>query len=195
VSRPRRKARAALGLPALGWAAVALLSLFGLVACGGGGGGGGPTQPPPPPPPTPGITFTPSGAAGANSISLERGAASTTTKLFLEVRANQVQNLYGVAFDLGYPNAVLRFDGAVQGTFLDGTIALSNTPTGNLIVGITRLGARPGVDGSGLLVTLEFTAIATGNGSFAFARNSALDSRGAALAGTSWMAGSVQVVQ
>lgn len=168
------------------------LALVLALACGGGGGGGGVTNPPPPPQPS--ITFTPAGAAGANSISLASTSASTATKLFLEVRANQVQNLYGAAFDLTYPSTVLRYDGRVQGTFLDGTLAVSEAPSGNLIVGVTRLGEVQGVSGSGVLVTLEFTAIAAGSGNFTFTRNSAVDSRGASLA-SGWVGGSVQVVR
>ena len=188
--------RAALGRLALCLGLLGLLALAGVVACGGGGGGGGPTQPPPPPPPPPpSITFTPAAAPAANSIFLTSSAASTASKLFLEVRANQVTDLYGVAFDLSYPTAVLRYDNAVRGNFLDGTIAVSETPAGNLVVGVTRLGAVQGVDGSGLLLTLELSPVAAGSGNFTFSRNAALDDDGAQMTATGWVAGSVQVVR
>jgi hypothetical protein len=182
----RRRAAALLG--ALSLMAVAL-------ACGGGGGGGGGGPTAPPLPPTPAITFTAAGAGAANSIVLASGTGSTATRLLLEVRANQVQDLYGVAFDLTYPTAVLHYETRTQGTFLDGTFAVTEAPTGNLVVGVTRLGAVQGVSGSGVLLTLEFTPVASGSGSFSFSRNTALDSRGRALDGGNWVAGTVQVVR
>ncbi|MES1211036.1 MAG: hypothetical protein ABUL63_01750, partial [Acidobacteriota bacterium] len=77
------------------------LALTLMTACGGGGGGGGPTEPPPPPPPTRGIVFTP-GSAVTSGISLTAAAAPDNSTLVLEVRANSVTDLYGVAFNLRY---------------------------------------------------------------------------------------------
>jgi hypothetical protein len=169
-----------------------------VVACGGGGGGGGgptePTPPPPPPPPPPGIVFTAQGTPGANTLFLASGAATTSTTLVLELRASQVTNLYGVAFDLTYPNTQLQFVRVTPGPLLSGGAAQAAAAgTGTLIVGGTRLGNVPGATGSGVVLTLEFTAVAAGTGSFAFARNSALNSEGDAVTGVAWLAGSVQV--
>ena len=66
---------------------------------------------------------------------------------------------------------------------------------GTLIVGGTHLGATPGANGSGVVLTLEFTAAAACSGSFAFTRNSALNSTGAAIPGMTWLAGSVTVTK
>jgi len=163
-----------------------------LAACGGGGGGSGPTAPPPP---TAGIVFTPSGAAGANTLFLASGAATTATTLVLEVRASQVTDLYGVAFNLTYPGTQLQFVRATAGPLLgNGAVqAVVSSPPGTLIVGGTHLGSVPGANGSGVVMTLEFTAVAAGSGSFAFSRNSALDSSGRPIAGAAWLAGSVSV--
>ncbi|MFY9826056.1 MAG: cohesin domain-containing protein [Thermoanaerobaculia bacterium] len=175
----------------LGLALLLLLTL----ACGGGGGGGGPTAPPPP---AAGITFTPQGAPGSNAVFLGSGAATTATTLVLEVRANQVTDLYGVAFDLTYPSTVLTFSRATAGPLLGGSSgsvqAVVSTP-GTLVVGGSHLGAVPGANGSGVVLTLEFTATAAGTGSFAYAHNSAFNSSGQTLAGISWLAGSVQVTR
>lgn len=168
------------------------------VACGGGGGGGGggPTEPTPPPPPQPGILFTAQGTPGVNSLFLARGAATTATTLVLELRANQVTDLYGVAFDLTYPNTQLQFVRVTPGALLSGGAAQAAAAgTGTLVVGGTHLGNVPGASGSGVVLTLEFTAIAAGTGSFAFARNTALDSDGDTVSGVAWLAGSVQVIQ
>ena len=176
----------------------AALLVLTLAACGGGGGGGGggPTEPPPPPPPTAAIVFTPAGAAGANSVFLASGAASTSSTLFLEVRASQVTDLYGVAFDLTYPSAQLQFVQATPGSLLGaaGSVQAAPGAAGNLIVGGTHLGNVPGANGSGVIMTLQFNAIAAGGGQFSFSRNSALDSDGGLLPVT-WVAGSVQVTR
>jgi hypothetical protein len=171
------------------------LPLLALAACGGGGGGG-PTAPTPPPPPPPGIVFTAQGSATANSLSLASGAGTTATTLILEVRAAQVTDLYGVAFDLAYPSGQLQFTRAMAGAMLAGgsVQAVASTP-GTLVVGGTHLGNVAGADGSGVVMTLEFSAVAAGQGSFAFSRNSAFDSHGTAMTGVTWVAGSVTVTQ
>jgi hypothetical protein len=174
------------------------LLLFVLVfaACGGGGGGGGSTGPTQPPPPTPGIVFTAAGAPPANSLYLASGTGSTATTLILEVRANQVTDLYGVAFDLAYPSAQLQFTRATAGPLLsNGSVQAVVSSAGTLIVGGTHLGTTPGASGSGVVMTLEFSAAGAGTGSFAFSRNSALDSTGKPVAGISWVAGSVTVTR
>jgi len=169
--------------------------LLALAACGGGGGGGGgPTEPTPPPPPPQSIVFTAQGTPGNNTVFLTAGAASTATTLVLEVRASQVTNLYGVAFDLSYPNAQLQFVRATAGPLLaGGAVQAAPAGTGSLVVGGTHLGNVPGANGSGVIMTLELTAVAAGSGSFAFSRNTALNPSGDPLAGVAWLAGSVQV--
>ena len=174
-----------------------VLLVLGLLAlsCGGGGGGGGGGGPTQPPPTQPALSFTAAGAGGANSLVLASGPGSTAERLFLEVRANQVTDLYGVAFDLSYPTNVLRYVAKTSGTFLDGTVQVSETPPGNLVVGASRLGRVAGASGSGVVVTFEFVALGAGSGSFAFSRNTAVNSSGAPLAGSSWVAGTVQVIR
>ena len=169
-----------------------------LTACGGGGGGGSstPSEPTPPPPPQAGIVVTPQATPGANSLYLASGAATTATTLVLELRANQVTDLYGVAFDLTYPATQLQLVRATAGPLLNnGAVQAAVSSPGTLIVGGTHLGATPGATGSGVVMTLEFSAVAAGSGSFAFARNSALNSTGATISGLTWLAGSVTVTK
>jgi hypothetical protein len=186
--------------PAPAFAPAVLLGLLALAlaACGGGGGGGGgPTAPtPPPPPPPPGIVFTAAGSAGANSLFLASGAGTTANTLILELRASQVSDLYGVAFDLSYPGAQLQFTRVTAGPLLaNGSAQAVTAAPGTLVVGGTHLGAVAGASGSGVVLTLEFTALAAGGGSFVFSRNSALDSDGDIIPNVSWLAGSVQVTR
>jgi hypothetical protein len=167
-------------------------------ACGGGGGGGGsPTEPTPPPPPPPGITFTADSGSGQTGIILGSGSGTTVDTLVLEVRANNVQDLYGVGFDLTYPNTLLRFEGATPGFLNDGqqvSFNLVETSPGTLVVGYARLGAVSGASGSGVILTLRFTATAAGTGRIAFAQNTAFNSRGDML-GLTWTGGSVTIVR
>lgn len=176
-------------------ALAALAALVLLAACGGGGGGGGPTNPPPP---TPQIIFSPALPNPTNAVSLATGAGTDANNLFLDVRATTVQDFYGVSFDLRVPT-LLRFTGRTQGTFLSAggvqtSFQVTESPTGNLVVGLTRLGGVGGVDGSGLLMTLQFSAGTAGTGAFEFANGAAFDPAGQRLT-TSFSAGSVQVVR
>ena len=196
TSRTTRTARTSLlSLVSL----ASLLSLLSLLACNGGGGGsgGGPTQPTPTPPPSqPSLVFTPQGGAGSG-VSLAAGAASTATTLLLEVRANSVNDLYGVAFDLSYPANLLQYVRVTQGPLLAGgtlQVAPSGGGTsGSLVVGLSNLGPVPGASGSGVLMTLEFRAVGAGQGTFTFSRNVAVDSAGQPIAGFSWGTGTVKV--
>ena len=181
--------------------APAALVLWGFLlllvplACGGGGGGGGGGGTPPPTPPTASLTFTPASVTTVNSISLVRSGVGASD-LVLELRANTVEDLYGLSFDLRFPANLLRFDSAAEGTFLAGpqtSLQVTESPAGNLIVGLTRLGAVGGVGGSGVLLTLRFTANGTGNGSLEFIDRAAFDNQGLALSGVAWGGGTVAV--
>src|SRR4029079_8984129 len=99
--------------------ALALLLPSLAVACGGGGGGS-PTEPPPTPTPmasvtptptptpTPGTGITFTAASTGPGIVLAQGAGTSSSSLTVDVRAEQVTGLYGVAFDLDYPPAPLH---------------------------------------------------------------------------------------
>ena len=172
---------------------MSFMSLWSFSACNGGGGGGGPTQPPPTPPPTQAsLVFTPVGGAGSG-VTLAAGAASTATTLILEVRANSVTDLYGVAFDLGDPANLVQYVRSAQGPLLAGGTLQVAPGTGNLVVGLSNLGPVPGASGSGVLMTLEFRAAGAGQGSFSFSRNVAVNSSGQSINGLSWGTGTVRV--
>ncbi len=174
----------------------ALVLTFVAACGGGGGGGGGPTAPPPP---QTGITFTANGSTGANTVTLAQGGGTTGTTLVLEVRANQVAGLFGLAFELTYPSSVLAFTTATEGTVLSNGAptsfqALESSP-GNLVVGLTRLGTGAGLDANGVLLTLTFSAPGAGNGPFTFRRNQGVGTDGLGLIALAWGGGSVQVTR
>jgi hypothetical protein len=164
---------------------------------GGGGGGGGPTGPATPTPPA-AITFTPSGTGGVNSLALTR-VSSDATSIVLSLEATSVTDLYGVAFDLRYPAAALAFDDATEGTFLDQngavdtSLQVAESPSGTVVVGLSRLGQVAGRTGTGSLLRLEFTRRAAGSGDLTFADNQAFNANGTVIAGVQWSAGRVVV--
>ncbi len=166
-----------------------------VAACGGGGSGGsGPTAPPPP---QMGITFTPSGSGSGISLATASGSQGNT--LVLAVNSSGLTGLYGVGFHLTYPSAVLHFAGGVEGTLLNagGSVPTNfqvvESPPGTLIVGLSRLGTVGGTSAAGTLLTLQFTAVASGSGTLAFAHDEAADANGNPIAPVSWNGGTVQV--
>ncbi|HEX4955652.1 MAG TPA: cohesin domain-containing protein [Thermoanaerobaculia bacterium] len=173
--------------------AMAALVLAVSAACGGGGGGGGggPTQPPPPR-----VSFTPV-TGGATSVSLIQGTGTTETTLFLEVRANQVTDLYGLSFDLTYPTGVVTYRRVVEGPFLaqaaSTSLQVAEPSPGRLIIGHSRLGPAGGISGSGLLMTLELAVAGTGTGAMTFQNQQAFDPSGTPRIGYSWLGGTVRV--
>ena len=171
-------------------ATVVVMALSAACGGGGGGGGGGPTTPPPPT----GINFTPSRAASANSLYLTEGAQTNVNRLFLEVRVNDVDELYGVAFDIVYPTNLLAFARAKEGNFFKGNTSLltEEKALGRVIVGHTNLGANEPESGSGLLMTLEFTPINNGSGALTFENEQAF-TRGSLPMTIEFIAGNVSV--
>ena len=191
-----------------GTLALVLLLPSLAVACGGGGGGGSPTEPSPTPTPTASVTPTPTPTPGAGitftaasagpGIVLAQGAGTSSSSLTVDVRAAQVTGLYGIAFDLDYPSAVLHYQSATAGTFLgsSGQISMQvvESAPGHLVVGVTRLGDVRGVDGSGLVASLVFTPVANGSGPFAFSHNMAYQSEGTPVT-LQWAGGTVTVAR
>src|SRR5262249_18365049 len=111
-------------------------------------------------------------------------------------RATGIQDLYGVGFDLQVPGTVLQYDTSSNaGSIFPGGVFQVSHATSDLVVGASLLGGVRGVQGDGLILTLEFSPLASGSGTFTFSRNTAFDSTGKAISGVSWTAGSVQVVR
>jgi hypothetical protein len=134
------------------------------------------------------------------TIHLTEASGTADNVLRLEVRASEFVGLYGVGFDLQYPTGMLDYRGGshVEGDFLsaDGSrteILVRQKTDGRVIVGLSRLGDVGGVDGSGLLLTLDFTAVQNGSQPISFVANAAFDGSGDRLEETVWQAGDVQV--
>ena len=165
-------------------------------ACGGGGGGGRSTPPPPPTPPQASLTYTPASSSPQDSFSLVRSNMGAT-ELLLELQANSVSDVYGLSFDLAFPGNLLRFEEATEGDWLGNsgsvqTSFLAEVVSGAVVAGLTRLGTVSGRTGSGSLLTLRFTAIGSGSGTFQFTDIQVTDGSGGTAA-IVWSAGSVSV--
>jgi hypothetical protein len=120
-------------------------------------------------------------------------------ELTLELQAQNVAGLYGIAFDLTYPANLLRLEETTEGIWLSDSSLVQtsflddSSTSGRIVVGLTRLGDEPGKSGSGALLSLRFTAIGSGGGSLNFSRNEAFDADGKLLPSQSWAGGTVQV--
>lgn len=179
---------------------LTLVPLLLLTACGGGSGG--PTIPPDPdpdpdPPPATGLRWSPDEVSGPRTLTLRR-QGDDDERLVLELFANQVNDLYGVAFDLRYPTDVLTLDLVREESFLSGNNAVDTTqqmaevPAGNLVLGLTRLEPGNGASGSGVLLTLEFRVVGEGSGTLTFSGNEAYDPAGNAFGNYTWGGGTVE---
>jgi hypothetical protein len=70
---------------------------------------------------------------------------------------------------------------------------VAESPSGTLVVGLTRLGQVAGRTGTGSLLRLEFNRRAAGSGDLVYANNQAFNAAGTAITGVQWSAGRVVV--
>ena len=87
-----------------------------------------------------------------------------------------------VPFHVTVDPSVLRFENAHEGTFLrsDGRETAFFAAAANdtsVVIGLSRLRAGDGIDGSGELCVLHFTAVGPGDAGLAFSRAKVRDSR------------------
>lgn len=107
-------------------------------------------------------------------VSIEPAAITIPPDNFFSVQAKveNVTNLYSWQLELFYSNDIINAINATEGPFLNSSgpttflTALDNnySPSyGRLVLAGSFLGANPGVNGSGILATIVFKAIAPGN--------------------------------
>jgi len=90
-----------------------------------------------------------------------------------------VTDLFGIAFDLSFDPSLVNFVSAEKGGFMssDGcetSLMVSESQSGNLIVGLARMGSEfGGISGTGTLMTFNFVSLnKTGTNNFSFSNNS-----------------------
>lgn len=165
---------------------------------GGGGGGGGPTVPPPPPR---SLGWTAAAAPGAQTVYLDIRDLADPDEFVLQIRVNEVSDLYGVAMDVVYPANAMDFVATAteEGDFLpaggmfDVEVQIAEPTAGRIVIGYSRLGDVRGRNGNGLLLLLTFRTTANGTNDLRIeAPRVALDSDGRRVP-TTWIGGSVAV--
>ena len=103
-------------------------------------------------------------------------------RVSIRVRIVNAVDVGSVPFHVIYNPGVLRFEGAVEGSFLAAggrATAFFAAPMSNgyeAVVGLSRLGRGDGIGGSGELCILDFTVVGSGDAELAFVRAHVRDS-------------------
>lgn len=109
-----------------------------------------------------------SATAGTVSISPAATTVSAGQTFSVDVRIDDVANLYSFQFDIGYDPTLLNALQIVQGPFMQDADwlagAIDNT-SGYIPFAGSLIGPLPGITGSGVLATIDFLAVGTGTGS------------------------------
>lgn len=113
------------------------------------------------------------------------GTVASGETVTLTLAVNNITDLFSTAFDIQYDPTVISFVSAQKGTFLEQgggtTTLLTSANNGVLIVGYSRQavgGVSTGVNGSGNVMTLTFTALANGTSNISFLNNALCSSAG-----------------
>ncbi|HXV77111.1 MAG TPA: secretin N-terminal domain-containing protein, partial [Candidatus Polarisedimenticolaceae bacterium] len=109
-------------------------------------------------------------------------------RVVVQVVIDSASNVGSTPFHLHYNPATLEFiQPGTEGPFMrsDGAntvfLAADTGGGGEIVVGLSRMGAATGVDGSGTLAVFEFTAVAAGDCGFAFSGASVRDPQAGGL--------------
>jgi len=115
------------------------------------------------------------------TLSVDRSIVRVGDRLLVHVNITRSDDVGHVPFHIDYDATVLRFEQAVEGTFLnqDGnaTIFLTapNRSGDSVAVGLSRLGGKVGVAGDGELCRLAFRAIGEGDTRLGFSQATVRD--------------------
>lgn len=172
--------------------AIIFFSLITIVqGCGGGGGDGiGTTTP------SQVITFRGTAPVNETIYMSKNNAFSSGGMLAIDIKANNISNTYGVAFDVDFDSSKITYDGYIVGSYLEaggGTVNYFVSPqTGKLVVGISRLTGV--VSGSGTIVTLKFKSIASGDTPVSFNNNIVRDANNQTIPAVTWNGGTATIL-
>jgi hypothetical protein len=162
---------------------VAVPAFVPMTACKGRRG---PVAVPPPPQQGP-STAPPPGAAATSlpaAVTMLASASEVAVgeRVYLRLMIQDAKDVGSVPFYVTFDPAVLRFESSRQGPFLgsDGRetvfLARATSAGDTVVVGSSRLGAGNGINGTGELCVLEFTAVGPGTAKIAFANEKVRDS-------------------
>ncbi len=170
---------------------ISATSLMGLAGCDNGGGGGTST----PTGPSPAIVVTPDRGGVVPYFGVRAGAGSTASILQLEIFATEVINVQAIDFNLALPNTLLRLDSFERGELIGAgaQVILQNGGSNAPSFQILRT-APSAITGSGVILTLTFTAVGAGSGRFGFIDPEAEDPFGLVIPNVQWIGAAAQVV-
>lgn len=163
---------------------LSILTILIISACGGGGGSTGPSS-----------TVTFSGSSSGDNVYMDRNSfLSHGSVLAVDVKVNNVSNVYGAAFVVDFDSSGMTYDSYAKGDFL-GTVepyvAQESGSSNKLVVGISKQGTATGATGSGTLITLKFNV--TSGGNLAFSNPALKDPSSLTISGITWSGGTVTV--
>ena len=125
---------------------------------------------------------------------------SSDSVLAIDIKASNVSDVYGAAFDVDFDSTKMSYSGYSAGSFLEGggnsvnyQATLQSGNSGKLIVVASRQGSVEGATGSGTLVTLKFNV--PGGSSVSFSNNAIVDSSGITISTATWSGGGTVTVQ
>ena len=98
------------------------------------------------------------------------GTVAVDGNITVGIDVYNITHVYGAAFRLYFDDSILTVTSVTPGSFLGGNIFFApNVQSGYVAVGMSRVLPEPaGVDGSGRLATIVFTAIKAGQSSLVF---------------------------
>ena len=101
-------------------------------------------------------------------IELDKSEASVGETFVASVMVEDVENIYGAAFDLVFDSDAIELTGKRKGDFLGGErveliAEFQSDDPDRLVVGISRTGDAEGRDGSGTLASFTLKALSKGN--------------------------------
>jgi hypothetical protein len=156
------------------------------------------------------LVSTSSYAATVVSISPSVSTVSVGQTFSVDVIVQNITDLYGFQFDIGFNPSIIKADSVIEGSFLSdygttlspiaytlwdpGTIdntAGSISFTNNLLLG--NIGTDPGASGSGVLATINFQALGPGIGSLNILNAQFVDSTFLDPIAVTYQAGNVNI--
>jgi hypothetical protein len=109
----------------------------------------------------------------------DRPAVATGDKLTVAVKAAASRGVSHLPLTITYDPAVLAYEATEAGDFLGGPgeaqVMADASHPGTLVLGASRLGSAPAVDGEGTVARLTFRAVAPGSARINFLQPQALD--------------------
>lgn len=139
---------------------------------------------------------------GENTIYFVQGQVSDDTVELLLMASNIiVDRAYGLAFDIDFEPSILQYLSFSEGSYLEdkGKVkvnylaALQSNDKSKLVVGISQLGRKAGVEGTGIIASFKFRALKEGSSKLTFSNNLIKNPAIQTISGISWVGGFIRI--